>query len=108
MPTLLDCNPHFVITHADQDGAVVELGRPEYFWISKTYTRRDGSTGIRRFNEKGTAFRIFDDDGVLCFRGRYHRDAASAGAFAPLDWAQNEVGATRIDYRQPDGTWQTL
>ena len=107
MTTLADCSPHFRITHANEGGTVVELDRPTIFWMAKTYTRRDGSTGIRRFNEKGTAFRIYDDDGVLCYRGRYHRDPARAGAFAPLDWAQGEVGATRIDYFE-DGKWQTL
>ncbi len=61
----------------------------------------------RRLSNKGTAFRIFDDDGNLYYRGRYHGDPAALGAFAPLDWAQGEAGATRIDYFE-DGKWATL
>jgi hypothetical protein len=76
--------------------------------VPATRIKPDGSVVIRRFNKKGTAFRIFDDDGDLYYRGRYHGDPNGSGAFAPLDWAQGEAGATRIDYRQPDGTWRTL
>ena len=105
------------ITHAheyclvDVDGPqdrVVKLEEPIVKRVSKTFIKRDGSTVIRRFSEKGTAFRIYDDDGVLYYRGRYYRNPTTERAFAPLDWAEGEAGATRIDYRQPDGTWRTL
>lgn len=77
------------------------------FQVPATRTKPDGSVVIRRFNKKGTAFRIYDADGNLYYRGRYHGDPAASGAFAPLDWAEGEAGATRIDYFE-NGRWETL
>ena len=104
------------ITHAqksliDLDSFSEEMVTCDAVWtcvVPRTRTKADGSVVIRRFNEKGTAFRIYDDDGSLYYRGRYYGDANASGAFAPLNWAEVEAGCTRIDYRQPDGTWQTL
>ena len=105
------------ITHAheyclvDVDGAqdrMVKLEEPIVKRVLKTFTKRDGTVAVRRFDKKGTAFRIYDDDGNLYYRGRYYRDPNYAAAFNPLKWATWNAGATRIDYRQPDGTWETL
>lgn len=49
------------------------------------------------------SFRLYDDDDVLYYEGQ-----ADDEDFGPLNWAMADVGCTRIDYRQPDGSWATL
>lgn len=52
----------------------------------------------------GIEFKIFDDDGDLCYKGR-----CGARDFDPLDdYGTPNMGCTRIDYRQPDGSWAIL
>ncbi|TSP14045.1 hypothetical protein [Cupriavidus campinensis] len=53
------------------------------------------------------AFRLYDDDGELYYEG-LSSDRDSETAFQPLDWAMADSGCTRIDYKQDDGTWETL
>lgn len=52
-------------------------------------------------------FRLYDDDGNLCFSG-ISTDRDSEEAFEPLDFAEGAYGCTRIDYLQDDGEWETL
>jgi hypothetical protein len=54
-------------------------------------------------------FRLYDDDGILYYEGfcRGLKDASEEQAFAPLDWAANHAGCTRMDYKE-DGKWKTL
>lgn len=56
-------------------------------------------------------FRLYDDDNELYYEGlcKDLDDADEEQAFAPLDWAMADVGATRMDYRKKGDTeWQTL
>lgn len=93
--------PLFTITHAiDWDDestpdTIAPLAEPQLHGRERT-TGRD---------PKGTAFRMFDDDGNLYFRGRFY-GTADADWFAPLDWAMFDSGCTRIEYFEtmPDGT----
>lgn len=63
-----------------------------------------GPPVVVRFPHK---FRLFDDDGHLYYEG-YSETCDDEAAFAPLDWAGPDSGCTRIDYQQPDGTWEML
>lgn len=64
--------------------------------------------GTGSFKEKRKyAFRLYDDDGNLCFSG-VSSDRDSEQAFEPLDFAEGAYGCTRIDYLQGDGEWETL
>jgi len=56
-------------------------------------------------------FRLYDDDGELYYEGLCYRldKASEQGAFEPLDWAANEAGCTRMDYRKKgEAEWKTL
>lgn len=56
-------------------------------------------------------FRLFDDDGELYYEGlcKDLENQDEQSAFAPLDWAMNDAGATRMDYRKVgERTWETL
>ena len=56
-------------------------------------------------------FRLFDDDGELYYEGlcKDVDQQESRSAFEPLDWAEVDVGATRMDYRKIGATeWVTL
>lgn len=53
------------------------------------------------------AFRLYDDDRVLYYSG-FSDDQDSDSAFDPLDWAMADSGCTEIQYRQDDGSWETL
>lgn len=56
-------------------------------------------------------FRLYDDDGELYYEGVCLNldDAPEDGAFEPLDWAMNDAGCTRMDYRKKGETeWKTL
>ncbi len=91
--------PLFIITHAhpydSDDVRLVKLDKPRAF-------------GRRTVDGPGTAFRLYDDDGELLFRGRLWDDGSEGEAFAPLDWGMTDSGATRLDLyeRRPDGTYQ--
>lgn len=52
-------------------------------------------------------WRVKDDDGVVCYEGRSN-DCTSQDAFAPLDFAQADVGATSIEYLDKSGRWVVL
>jgi hypothetical protein len=52
-------------------------------------------------------FRLYDDDGNLYYEGRSD-DRDSEDAFHPLDYGESDAGCVRIDYKQDDGTWETL
>lgn len=64
----------------------------------------------------GTPFAIYDDDGVLYYRGKFvgydtsPRDGyTSEWAFGPLDdFGAPNAGAVTIKYRRPDGHYDTL
>ena len=57
----------------------------------------------------GDAFRIYDDDGNLYYRGRHFGDSGSESGFEPLDWATGFAGATTIKYRNAEtGVWEVL
>lgn len=91
--------PLFIITHAvPYDGESLRMVK-----LSK---RR--AYGRRTVDGPGTAFRLYDDDGVLLFRGRVWDDGSEEEAFAPLDWGMSDSGATRLDLyeRRPNGTYQ--
>jgi len=56
-------------------------------------------------------FRLYDDDGELYYEGlcKDLDDVDGDQAFEPLDWAMNDVGCTRMDYRKKGAVkWQTL
>lgn len=56
-------------------------------------------------------FRLYDDDGNLYYVGlcKDLDDQEADSAFQPLDWAMNDVGAVRMDYRKIGATeWKTL
>jgi hypothetical protein len=58
---------------------------------------------------KGTAFRMYDDDGYINLSGRFLGDPNSEEAFGPLDdYGIGAYGCTYIKYRQSDGSWATL
>jgi hypothetical protein len=87
----------FTITHAPEydSNDLRKLDRP---W---RFGRGMGQPGA------GTAFQLFDADGNLMARGRTWDDGSGDEAFAPLDFATNEWGATEMQLyeKHPDGQW---
>lgn len=67
---------------------------------------------VQRFKEEmNYEFRLFDDDGVLYYEGlcKDLENADQDEAFAPLDWAMADVGATTMKYRKKGAAiWETL
>lgn len=57
---------------------------------------------------RGTAVRIYDDDGNLTHEGTQWDDGSEEQAFAALDFAAVDAGSTRADLRGDDGRWSTL
>ena len=58
-----------------------------------------------------TAFRLFDDDGEHYYCGRINRDwldGDESTAFAPLDWAMADAGATTMKYANERGEFVQL
>jgi hypothetical protein len=57
-------------------------------------------------------FCLKDDDGNLCYSGLIDEqvNGDESEAFAPLDFAGSDVGATTMEYRPrgSNGEWQTL
>lgn len=56
-------------------------------------------------------FRLYDDDGNLYYEGLCLDldDQEGDSAFQPLDWAMNDAGCTRMDYRKKGQVeWKTL
>lgn len=57
-------------------------------------------------------FRLLDDDEDIYYYGVANKqefdDADGEHAFAPLDWAMNDAGATSMEYREGDGPWLPL
>lgn len=57
--------------------------------------------------ELNQRFRLFDDDGVLCYEG-VSNDSESEAGFDPLDdYGTPNVGCTYIQYLR-GGKWETL
>ncbi len=63
-----------------------------------------------RRNDGIEMFRLYDDDDELYYEGRLVRDDEDDDdvLFAPLDWAMDDSGCTRIDYLSESGDWETL
>jgi hypothetical protein len=56
----------------------------------------------------GAEFRMYDDDGVLYYEGRFLGDVDGEEAFGPLDdFGKPNAGAVRIDYKR-GSNWETL
>ena len=91
--------PLFVITHA------VDWDTFEDVCQKLDVPQRHGPERIAGRDPKGVAFRLYDEDNNLYYRGRYY---GTGDGFAPLDWAMGEAGCTRIDLyeKRPDGTWK--
>ena len=53
---------------------------------------------------------LYDDDDELYYEGYYvNSEDDFEGEFEPLDWAMNNAGCTRIDYRNGEtGKMETL
>lgn len=68
--------------------------------------RDAGDNFIKHLNESmGETFKMFDDDGELCYVGRIIGDY---DGFEPLDdFGMPNAGCTYIQYKQ-DGKWETL
>lgn len=99
----------FTITHSSLEGdncgeKLEKLPEPRVYGTSQE--ERDavkaGKAG------KGTHFKLYDDDGILYYTGKFYGDADSEDAFQPLDWATYDSGCTYIKYRQPNGKYETL
>lgn len=67
---------------------------------------------VRLRRDDGThRFRLYDDGDELYYEGRIVREDEDDDEvlFAPLDWAMDDSGCTRIDYLNADtGQWETL
>jgi hypothetical protein len=61
-------------------------------------------------HEKGTRFKIYDDDGELYYSGRFWSDGTNGDDdFGPLDdYGAPNAGATEIRYRDASGKYVTL
>lgn len=75
--------------------------------------RSASADDVHQAEEHGTAFTMYDDDGVLYYRGRFWCSegpgATCEHAFAPLDgFGAPDSGCTEIRYRQSDGTFEAL
>lgn len=97
----------FIITHSSIEGDAAgekleKLENPKYRGI---ITEEDRA---RLRKGEGTHFKLYDDDGILYYTGKYLGDPDSEWAFEPLDWAENYAGCTYIKYRQADGTYAQL
>ena len=56
-------------------------------------------------------FRVLDDDGELCYGGSISRawlDGEEHLAFAPLQFATADAGATELQYRTENNEWKGL
>ena len=63
---------------------------------------------IAMAREKGTRFKIYDDDGILYYSGRYWEPSGDID-FGPLDdYGAPNAGATEIRYRDASGKYVTL
>jgi hypothetical protein len=77
------------------------------------YNANTRTANLARGSE-GAPFKIYDDDGILYFSGRYwgsdESGPASEWAFAPLDdYGAPDSGAVTIKYKNPEsGAWETL
>ena len=75
-----------------------------------------GATDEQLANVKahGVPFAMYDDDGILYYRGKFWADDGSGSdseyAFAPLDdYGAPNAGAVTIRYRNTEtGKWETL
>ena len=93
-----------------------------YGWkITQDYIDTDaaGIIGPRAISDKdrlyldggrGHRFRLYDDDGGLCYAGLFVGDPDSEDGFGPLDdFGEPNAGAVRIDYyNRETRRWATL
>lgn len=54
-------------------------------------------------NNLSIRFKLYDDDGELCYEGR-----CSEEDFAPLDWAMNDAGCTEMKTSKGRAAFTTL
>lgn len=68
-----------------------------------------GDVKALKENGAGTAFRMYDDDDVLYYTGRFLGYPDTELAFSPLDdFGTPNAGCTRIDYMTAPGQFETL
>ena len=99
----------FTITHSSIEGD--NMGEKlEKLESARVYgTSEEERESVRAGKAgKGTHFKLYDDDGILYYTGKFYGDADSEDAFQPLDWATHNAGCTDIKYRQVDGTYESL
>lgn len=112
-----DCG-HKAFVVSDPD----DMDQPEtneVQWII-TYAAEDGESKPKRierpiksihFTNKTACpyhFKLYTDDNDLIYEG-FCSDNDSEDAFAPLDdYGMPNFGCSYIQYKQPDGTWETL
>lgn len=56
-------------------------------------------------------WRVLDDDGHIYYQGKADQDGNGPDGdeiFMILDWAAADVGASTIEFLQPDGSWGAL
>lgn len=97
----------FIITHSSIEGdgmgeKLIKLAEPK----TRYCATEEESVALHRGD--GTHFKLYDDDGILYYTGKFLGDPDSEEAFEPLDWARNYAGCTEIKYRQADGKYETL
>lgn len=97
----------FIITHSsiEGDGTGEKLEKLE---APITRVCENDSEREALLKGEGTHFKLYDDDGILYYTGKFLGDADSEEAFEPLDWAGSYAGCTYIKYRQADGTYAVL
>lgn len=72
---------------------------------------RDIAPKVRASLEAGAGvpFKMYDDDQLLMYEGRFLGDPASEAAFGPLDdFGMPNVGCTSIHYANAEGVWTPL
>lgn len=69
---------------------------------------RDSPFTDQEIREKGTPFRLYDDDGLLCHTGKCLCPDQDESLFGPLDdFGAPHSGCTRIDYFM-NNQWETI
>lgn len=85
------------VDHMPEPGAKPGTNANAVGVIGPSHYKGDGSECRYRF-------RMYDDDGNLYYEGR-----ANDICFDPIDdFGEPNAGCTRIDFRNEEGTWQTL
>ncbi|MPQ56262.1 hypothetical protein [Duganella sp. FT27W] len=96
------------VTYADRKFGAPKAWRESY----KTADEQGKAMMLAQFKANMTdEFRLYDDDNNLYYEGLCLDldDQDGDNAFAPLDWASDDAGCTRMDYRKKGATeWKTL